>query len=1045
MALMPIEQLENELEQYFPELLHSVDSDSDDDRAGEAPLETVHFDNGVSVITKFHLGLNDPYTVCFPEFRDGQTHQVVVTNTRIFSKYDYHLVIRTRDDQRIIVAVGSSWHDDESKKRSAAHLLNALRDPAALFAEKHQLVFQGADTLSIIEGDPKILIRRRNVGGACEQCASCQEYKACDRPIAYTPLHEVFEEGSGYTICIDLIKRVQKKDVFGTVIVSVIYELRLYHKDHVDHPIRYDLAHQREENAHHGTFQDALAKLTQLAEQAADSLHTDVVATNFYKNRIFKDYSFTPSITLAPRMSIDDYRALDLSQVQTQFYVMWVQTPTECGRRVDTDELYVFDRERGCVYHHETSYRDIICVSDIKNCLENIADMSNKQPYREMVYRELKLVPNADYLQYYLDNSFPNDVRISEEITLAPHMTEAQFRQPDAYQCQDSNNETRFRFMLVDGKRLHIYDCDEDYIFDEGDISADPYRRLQLSISSPPELSENDDSQQLEYQLYKLLGYAPNEDLGISITADSLMQYFAFGEYHDTASPRTRDIILKNGFTIAPQMTQAQFRKSGAYQFQHADDTNRYRLMWIRDPVSAVGSYAIYDRELDYIFQWVGSISEKQLKKSFEEDLSLTFQKRQSRILWHTYAIQPNATLSPFQDKLTFDIFKHHFLGIPEYRGDNTQYRLEWASYVLGGFILDPLINALKLPLEVAPSLVTELFWHIWNQPQPEHPEPSSRVARGVALAVLAPFALIAYGVKFISRAVLTPIKSLQDASKWQHPVTKAVACTMSAVIGAAAVVAAVVFAPLLVPKMGAATAAKIVAPRQGSFLSRIHGFFASVWQSLSASKGVSAAIGVAATARAVPPLQRIATQATVASDSAKASADDPVVTKSETLNGGDASPAQGDSVSSADRNGVVVESAGAQPGQTVDAGGPDVPLPGDAAAALTEIVASSRLLHNKHFQARYLEVPSDCPIKEKDDSVFDCGQLFHPTQPTNAPAASKACLKNDAVQPGDPAQKNKKTVDFNKTNQVLLFQRTDHDDDVGWERGRHNRRGYGY
>lgn len=76
---------------------------------------------------------------------------------------------------------------------------------------------------------------------------------------------------------------------------------------------------------------------------------------------------------------------------------------------------------------------------------------------------------------------------------------------------------------------------------------------------------------------------------------------------------------------------------------------------------------------------------------------------------------------------------------------------------------------------------------------------------------------------------------------------------------------------------------------------------------------------------------------------------------------------------------------------------------------------------------------------------MFDCGQLFHPTQPTNAPAASKSCLKNDAVQPGDPAQKNKKTVDFNKTNQELLFQRTDHDDDVGWERGRHNRRGYGY
>ncbi|PHQ80534.1 MAG: hypothetical protein COB66_04570 [Coxiella sp. (in: Bacteria)] len=155
-----------------------------------------------------------------------------------------------------------------------------------------------------------------------------------------------------------------------------------------------------------------------------------------------------------------------------------------------------------------------------------------------------------------------------------------------------------------------------------------------------------------------------------------------------------------------------------------------------------------------------------------------------------------------------------HYLGIPKSKDDKVRNRLEWASYILGGFILEPAKSLLKLPLQMFPRIVSDLTICLWEfdviegDEGNEGEEMNYFILKGVGLLVLGSVAAALYPVRLLSRAVLSPVQSFESAQSFRNPVLRVAAKGLSVITSAASLVAATIFAPVVLAKMGVSAVA---------------------------------------------------------------------------------------------------------------------------------------------------------------------------------------------------------------------------------------------
>ena len=122
------------------------------------------------------------------------------------------------------------------------------------------------------------------------------------------------------------------------------------------------------------------------------------------------------------------------------------------------------------------------------------------------------------------------------------------------------------------------------------------------------------------------------------------------------------------------------------------------------------------------------------------------------------------------------------YLGVP--RDDyNGNYAVKWAAYLLGGFIITPVMHILRLPFEILPYSIECVLRH-WQE----------RTTNRLASALLTGAIGIAVGIRLMARAVLSPIKSIRRALQIDNPWLSTAAVALSIVISAAAIAALAMF-----------------------------------------------------------------------------------------------------------------------------------------------------------------------------------------------------------------------------------------------------------
>ena len=181
------------------------------------------------------------------------------------------------------------------------------------------------------------------------------------------------------------------------------------------------------------------------------------------------------------------------------------------------------------------------------------------------------------------------------------------------------------------------------------------------------------------------------------------------------------------------------------------------------------------------------------------------------------------------------------YLGMP--RDDhNGNYIVKWIAYGLGGFIITPIINILRLPFEMLPYGIECALRH-WQE----------RTNSPLASALLTGAIGVMSGFRLIVRAAVSPIKSIRRALALKNPWLSTGAVVLSILISAAAITALAVFAaPALTAKVG-----PVAITHAGHMLA--HG--ATIWAAIKVAFTslptliTLAAVGIQA---AAVPLQKI-------------------------------------------------------------------------------------------------------------------------------------------------------------------------------------------
>lgn len=159
-----------------------------------------------------------------------------------------------------------------------------------------------------------------------------------------------------------------------------------------------------------------------------------------------------------------------------------------------------------------------------------------------------------------------------------------------------------------------------------------------------------------------------------------------------------------------------------------------------------------------------------------------------------------------------------HFFYVPKTRNNKFLSGAEWAAYLLGGFIVGPVISVLDVFFQVLPGIFIEGAKKLSPEALP------------LAILVL-PFVLL----RSVFCAALSPVKSLERAMSIEDDFFRRVAVTASVLVSAVSLIAIVTFAPLLMAKMGISTAGYIAMRHNviTKFVGRVFSKTVSVFHSI--------------------------------------------------------------------------------------------------------------------------------------------------------------------------------------------------------------------
>ena len=118
---------------------------------------------------------------------------------------------------------------------------------------------------------------------------------------------------------------------------------------------------------------------------------------------------------------------------------------------------------------------------------------------------------------------------------------------------------------------------------------------------------------------------------------------------------------------------------------------------------------------------------------------------------------------------------------------------------MFGGFIINPLINLVKIPLEILPYAIEQATTHLWTLFK-EKEDWKIIVPLLIPFIILGALSIPAKIVRWTVRAVLSPVKSFKHAKSLPARVASLIVSTVGVAVIA-------VFAPLVLVKLGAAAA----------------------------------------------------------------------------------------------------------------------------------------------------------------------------------------------------------------------------------------------
>jgi hypothetical protein len=286
----------------------------------------------------------------------------------------------------------------------------------------------------------------------------------------------------------------------------------------------------------------------------------------------------------------------------------------------------------------------------------------------------------------------------------------------------------------------------------------------------------------------------------------------------------------------------------------------------------------IYDKDQDYSFRLRGPFASERCDDSLILEKAALQETTSNRLREYTQLDFKDRLIRSWRKVFGFKAYESnrslsHYLGIPKYKNDKSRYRLEWASYLLGGFVIEPVKNLLKLPLEMFPRFVTDMRAALWNAPYTDTILGSRNLkdlVGGIGLFVLGPLSLALYPIRLISRAVLSPVQSYNSANSIKNPLIRVAAKSLSVITSVASLAAVAVFAPIALAKAGVSAIATTSAHVPTFLKSAFTGVGSLLKTGAYAISQSLSAVAMAATlaVRSLPFLRRPRTSPTISSES---------------------------------------------------------------------------------------------------------------------------------------------------------------------------------
>ncbi|PHQ79685.1 MAG: hypothetical protein COB66_06380 [Coxiella sp. (in: Bacteria)] len=193
----------------------------------------------------------------------------------------------------------------------------------------------------------------------------------------------------------------------------------------------------------------------------------------------------------------------------------------------------------------------------------------------------------------------------------------------------------------------------------------------------------------------------------------------------------------------------------------------------------------------------------------------------------------------------TFKLSKH-FLGVPvaDDCKSNTDYSFKIFSYIVGGFIIEPVKQfVLKPVFELIPYAIESAFHHLRdNIPKPTALKYTARkFLQQCPHFVLTVLIALVSMPRLLVRAVLSPVKSFTHASTFENQAIRLMAKSLSSLVGLAGLVVICFVCPMVIAKVAPQVMASVGSLVHNTVISAI----SSVLSKIASFMGVTSSFGV--------------------------------------------------------------------------------------------------------------------------------------------------------------------------------------------------------